>query len=137
MATVYANLGSNLGNRKELIEKALEIIGDTFGYYCTSEFVESEPWGFDSTNLFLNVGVAFRSYREPEEILDILQSIERRLSDVAHRNPEGKYKDREIDIDIMAIDDLRYNSSRLTLPHPHLQSRPFFLLPLKELLPST
>ena len=133
MAIVYANIGSNLGQRKVLIEKALDLIGDTFGYYCISEFVESEPWGFDSTNLFLNVGVAFKTTLEPEQVLLTLQSIEKAISSVAHRDSVGNYKDREIDIDIMAIDDMVYRSERLILPHPHLHEREFFLLPLKEL----
>lgn len=133
MAIVYANIGSNLGQRKVLIEKALGLIGDTFGYYCISEFVESEPWGFDSTNLFLNVGVAFKTTLEPEQVLLTLQGIEKAISSVAHRDSEGNYKDREIDIDIMAIDDMVYRSERLILPHPHLHEREFFLLPLKEL----
>lgn len=135
MAVVYANIGSNLGDRKVLIEKALTLIGDTFGYYCISNFFESEPWGFDSKNLFMNIGVAFQSEKEPEEILDLLQAIEKEISQVAHRDVEGNYKDREIDIDILAIDNIRYRSSRLILPHPYLLARSFFLLPLYELLP--
>ena len=133
MPTVYANIGSNLGDKKALIEKALESIGETFGYYCISEFVESEPWGFDSTNSFLNIGVAFQSSLPPERILDELQRIEREISCVKHRDSQGNYQDREIDIDIMAIDNISYHSSRLTIPHPHLQERDFFIKPLQQL----
>lgn len=46
MTIIYINIGSNLGNRKSLIERALGKIGDNFGYYCISGFVDSEPWGF-------------------------------------------------------------------------------------------
>lgn len=136
MAIVYANIGSNLGDRKALIDKALDCIGEKFGYYCISRFVESEPWGFDSANRFLNVGVAFKSDLHPEIILDILQDLEKTISNVAHRDDQGKYKDREIDIDIMAIDDIHYSSPRLQLPHSHLRERDFFLNPFKELLTS-
>ena len=137
MAIVYANIGSNLGNRRKLIESALRLIADKFGFYCVSEFVESEPWGFDSTNSFLNIGVAFKSKLHPEKILLLLQEIERTVSNVPHRDESGNYKDREIDIDIMAIDNMEYLSSSLQLPHPHLYQRPFFLGPLRELVPET
>lgn len=133
MAIVYLNIGSNLGNRKFLIERALEKIGDNFGYYCTSGFVDSDPWGFDSTNRFLNVGAAFKSELDPETVLDILQGIEREISSVAHRDSYGNYQDREIDIDIMAIDNIEYHSDRLHIPHLHLYERDFFLIPLQEL----
>lgn len=135
MAIVYVNIGSNLGNRRALIEATIEKIAETFGFYCKSEFVESEPWGFESTNSFLNIGLAFKSSLSPEEILDKLQTIEKEISKVPHRDVKGKYKDREVDIDIMAIDDLAYRSERLQVPHPHLYERDFFMLPLLELNP--
>lgn len=135
MATVYLNIGSNLGDRKELIEKAISQIGEIFGYYCISEFVESKPWGFDSINSFLNIGIAIKSELNPEEILDRIQSIERNISLVSHRDKKGNYKDREIDIDIMAIDEIKYESTRLQIPHPHLLERDFFMTPLKQLSP--
>lgn len=136
MAVVYANIGSNLGNREALIQRALDKIGEKFGYYCISGLMESAPWGFESSNRFLNIGVAFKSNLHPEEILKILQEIETSVSDVSHRDEKGNYKDREIDIDIMSIDTLRYNSATLTLPHPHLMERDFFFIPLRELNPT-
>ena len=135
MAIVYVNIGSNLGQREKLIETTIDKIAEVFGYYCTSEFVESEPWGFESTNSFLNIGMAFKTDLEPESVLDRLQEIERQVSEVAHRDSTGHYKDREIDIDIMAIDTLLYDSSRLSLPHKYLYERDFFLRPLNQLWP--
>lgn len=135
MAVVYANIGSNLGDRKALIEKALESIGGIFGFYCTSGFVESEAWGYDSPNRFLNIGVAFKTDLCPEEVLVGLQKIEKEISEVSHRDKLGNYADRELDIDIMAIDELLFNSPRLCLPHIHLRERDFFMVPLSELEP--
>lgn len=135
MSIVYINIGSNLGDKRAMIEEAIERIGEEFGYFCLSEFVESPPWGFDSTNSFLNIGVAFKSDEHPEEILTRLQGIEKDLSRVAHRDAEGNYQDRDLDIDIMTIDGITYRSERLILPHPHLHERDFFLQPLKELIP--
>ena len=135
MSIVYVNIGSNLGDKKILIEKAIEIISKTFGYYCKSRFVESDPWGFVSTNRFLNIGLAFKTDLPPEKVLDTLQEIEQEISKKNHRDKDGNYADREIDIDIMAIDNLRISTERLQVPHPHLLSRDFFYGPLKELAP--
>lgn len=133
MAIAYINLGSNLGNRGEFIQRALEKISSRFGVCCISNYIESEPWGFESDNRFLNLGVSFKTEMLPEELLLALQSIEKSVSSSSHRDSEGNYIDREIDIDIMAIDDLSYNSERLKVPHPHLHDRDFFLIPFKEL----
>ena len=135
MAIVYANIGSNLGNRYELIQKALDEIAGAFGICCISAYIESEPWGFKSDNRFLNLGVSFKSDLAPEEILYKLQRIEKSVSQVSHRDEKGGYKDREIDIDIMAIDDMIIDSPSLTIPHRHLMDRDFFRVPLLELNP--
>lgn len=131
----YLNIGSNLGSKKDLILRALDCIGDKLGYYCVSEFVESDPWGFDSTNSFLNIGVAIKTQQEPETLLDTLQGIEKSISGISHRDEKGGYADREIDIDIMAFDKGEYKSERLEVPHRHLKAREFFLRPLMELAP--
>lgn len=135
MAIVYANLGSNLGDSLSFIETAVEMISEEFGICCRSEYMESEPWGFESANRFLNLGVSFQSPLHPEEILSRLQNIEKTICSDGHRDSVGGYIDRKIDIDIMAIGEMKYESGNLTLPHPHLHERDFFLLPLKELNP--
>lgn len=131
----YLNLGSNLGNRLLHISRALKAIGEEFGPYETSHKVESDPWGFDSTNRFVNIGVAIESDLEPEEMLRKLKEIEKSISHVGHRRPDGSYSDREIDIDIMATDGGEFHSETLNIPHPHLRERDFFMTPLKELAP--
>lgn len=133
MAIAYINLGSNLGNRREIIQRALDKISGSLGVCCISNYIESEPWGFESDNRFLNLGVSFKTELDPEDLLLELQSIEKSISGASHRDAEGNYIDREIDIDIMAIDELWYKSERLIVPHPHLYDRDFFLIPFKEL----
>ena len=135
MAIAYVNIGSNLGNSRELIGKALEKISDEFGICCLSSFIESEPWGFESVHRFLNLGVSFISTIDPEKLLSLLQKIEKSICSDSHRDKDGNYVDREIDIDIMAIGSLKYSSPRLCVPHPHLLERDFFLIPLMELNP--
>lgn len=131
----YLNLGSNLGNRLLHLTRAMKAIGEEFGPYETSHKVESDPWGFDSTNRFVNIGLTIDSDLAPEEVLARLQAIEKRLSTVGHRRWDGSYNDREIDIDIMACDGGEYHSPTLDIPHPHLEEREFFLKPLAELAP--
>ncbi|MCH5236515.1 MAG: 2-amino-4-hydroxy-6-hydroxymethyldihydropteridine diphosphokinase [Muribaculaceae bacterium] len=135
MALVAVNIGSNLGNRKELILTALDKISLKFGICCLSSFIESDPWGFESDNRFLNLGVSFKTDQNPEDLLTALQEIEKSICKNKHRDEHGNYIDREIDIDIMAIDNIKYESERLVVPHPHLMERDFFLLPLRELMP--
>lgn len=129
----YLNLGSNLGNRLLHLTRAMKAIGEEFGPYDISHKVESDPWGFDSTNRFVNIGLAIESDLAPEEVLDRLQAIEKSISPRGHRRWDGSYNDREIDIDIMATDGGEYHSDRLDIPHPHLREREFFMTPLQEL----
>jgi len=129
----YLNLGSNLGNRLLHLTRAMKAIGEEFGPYDISHKVESDPWGFDSTNRFVNIGLAIESDLAPEEVLDRLQAIEKSISPRGHRRWDGSYNDREIDIDIMATDGGEYHSDRLDIPHPHLREREFFMTPLREL----
>lgn len=131
----YLNLGSNLGNRLLHITRAMKAIGEEFGPYGTSHKVESDPWGFDSTNRFVNVGLTIDSELDPEEVLLRLHDIEKSISSRGHRRHDGTYNDREIDIDIMATDGPPYDSPTLHIPHPHLGRRDFFLKPLSELAP--
>ncbi|MDE7466163.1 MAG: 2-amino-4-hydroxy-6-hydroxymethyldihydropteridine diphosphokinase [Muribaculaceae bacterium] len=129
----YINIGSNLGDRYLNIGKAVEAIERRFGRLVISNMVESEPWGFDSTNLFVNVGIAFEAEEDPEDVLRMLQAIEREISPASHRNPDGSYADRIIDIDIMEAEGVEMHTPILELPHPRLAERPFFLEPLLEL----
>lgn len=129
----YINIGSNLGNRLMNLTRAVSAIEKRFGWFELSHHIESEPWGFNSKNKFLNVGMAFISGLQPLEVLHILQEVEASINPSSHRNADGSYKDRVIDIDIMAVDGVEMSTPELTLPHPHLEERPFFLEPYNEL----
>lgn len=135
MALVSVNIGSNLGDRETFLRKAIEIIGDKFGYYTLSSPIESEPWGFFSGNNFCNIGMTFKSELNPHRILELLKDIEKTISSGSHRDSAGNYADREIDIDIIAIDENVVDTEMLTVPHRLLPERDFFLKPLMELMP--
>lgn len=143
MALVFVNIGSNLGDKRRNLSRAIAEVGRRFGYFELSHVMESEPWGYESTHKFLNVAMVFRSDEEPLEILHALQKIERELGEKlaaergdknCHRDAAGGYADRYLDIDIMTIEGVRMQTEELTLPHPHLRERKFFMEPLQELL---
>ncbi len=135
MAYYIINIGSNLGDRRLNLSRAMRAVGMEFGDFEMSHAVESAPEGFESSHRFLNIGMLFQSDLAPEEVLERLQQIEKEISPEPHRNADGSYRDRLVDIDIVAVDDQVIDSPGLQVPHPRLQDRRFFLEPLKEIAP--
>lgn len=131
----FLNIGSNLGNRKLNISRALRALEEKYGYFEVSKIVESVSWGFESDNEFMNIAVMILTGSSPEEVLASIKEIESRLNPTPHRDAEGNYADRVLDIDIMAADDIIVDTEHLKLPHPHLAQRRFFLEPFAELAP--
>ncbi len=138
--TIHLNIGSNRGHRRTLIERAVAALRSAIpGTLRRSDFIETEPWGFESPNRFLNLGVAIEPDTpiDPLDILAITASVERSISHIPHRDATGGYADREIDIDIIAVDRVIVNNPRLILPHPRAAERDFVIIPLRSLDPST
>ena len=133
----YLNIGSNLGDREGNLWAAdLRLSLDLGLVTARSAIVESEPWGFESDNGFLNRGIAVESRFTPIEALNIIHDIEYELNHGhGHRDADGNYVDRLVDIDIMAIDDLVIDLPSLQVPHRHMPRRDFFLKPMVELAP--
>lgn len=135
---IYLNIGTNLGDKATNLYRAVILIEQHLQCECQlSDTIESEPWGYESTNTFLNVGVALQSNITPTSLLDKIHEIEQQMGSHTHRNEHGEYIDRLIDIDIIAIDTMVMRTPELTIPHPELSRRPFVYLPLKQLAPST
>ena len=132
----YLNIGSNTGNRRDNLYRAVAFLVAGTSGGAVSSIVESEPWGFESDNRFLNLGVKLSSDIEPQQMLERIHDIERRLGSAAHRDADGGYIDRLVDIDIVAIDDMVIDTPTLQVPHPHLPERDFFLRPMMELAPN-
>ena len=133
MATVYLGLGTNLGDKEANLNDAVsemeELIGEVT---AVSSFYESEPWGFISSNTFLNAAVEVDTDLSPVDLLSAIQDIERDLGRES-KTEDGVYTDRIIDIDILLYDDLVMNTHRLVIPHPLITEREFVLTPLKEI----
>ena len=132
----YLNIGSNMGDRRDNLYRAVVAIAAGTSGCAVSSIVESEPWGFESKSRFMNLGVRLDSTLSPHEMLDRIHAIEHRLGSASHRDADGGYIDRLVDIDIVAIDDLVIDTPALQVPHRHLAEREFFLRPMMELAPA-
>ena len=138
--TVYLSLGSNLGNRKQLLLDAIEKINKKVGNVVRqSSFYETKPWGFESENLFLNAAVKVTTKLSPTELLEVTQQIEREMgrkkkTTYNFRQQTPNYSDRPIDIDILLYDDLHVDLPELKIPPPLMQERDFVLVPLREII---
>lgn len=147
MARIHLNIGSNQGNRASAIHRATELIAAQWPdarRICLSPLVESDPWGFESNNKFLNLGVLIDTgecdiadERMATDTLHALQAIEKSICPDSHRDHCGRYIDRTIDIDIVDIEGLVMTTPSLTIPHPRLKERPFFYEPYNYLKNNT
>ena len=142
MSTIYLNLGSNLGDRRANIERAILMLASRYpqSRIRRAPEIQSDAWGFDTVNRFINVGIAIDLPEgvevDPLALLDQVQAIEQTIAPgETHRNTLGDYIDRSIDIDIIAIDDLVYSHPRLKIPHPHAGARAFVMRPMHFLRP--
>ncbi|MBR5436066.1 MAG: 2-amino-4-hydroxy-6-hydroxymethyldihydropteridine diphosphokinase [Muribaculaceae bacterium] len=137
--TAYIGIGSNLGKRRYNIRRAVDGIRrlENVADVVVSSIFVSEPWGYESANKYFNVvaKVVFDVDIEPLWLLDRLQEIERGICKASHRDADGNYIDRRIDIDIIAIDDLVVDHPRLQVPHPLMLQRDFVMRPLEEIAP--
>lgn len=131
----YFSLGSNLGNREQLIMEAVRFMGERVGK-CerVSSLKETLPVGFCSDNMFLNAAVVVETTLSPAEVLKETQQIETELGRT-HKSVSGCYTDRPIDIDILMMGNVVINTPDLQLPHPRLHKRRFVLEPLAEIAP--
>ena len=132
---IYLGLGTNLGDRQENLTRAIEALSLALGTCkAQSSFLETEPWGFESDNGFLNCVVAFDTELTPTELLGTTERIERELGRTV-KSTGGNYHDRLIDIDILLYGNTVIESERLTIPHPLIHLRDFVLAPLAEIAP--
>jgi len=132
MNTVYLSLGSNLGDKKSNLEKAVSLISKEVGKVISvSSFYQSAPCGFESENDFLNAVILIETSLSPFELLAKTQEIEKKMG--RKTKTTETYSDRIIDIDILFYDDLIVNTPELKIPHPLWKERDFVKIPLAEL----
>ena len=144
---LYLGLGSNQGDRELNIEHAVSMlnVGLKTPYRAISSLIETEPWGFDSQQKFMNAVVLYEldlpeGYNAEAEglmILEICKDIERRMGRTGGPQYDEKgeriYSDRPIDIDILLFGDNEIDCPELTVPHKLMHERDFVMVPLNEL----
>lgn len=131
MKIVFLGIGTNLGNRENNLENAIASIGLSIGpVLMSSSIYDTEPWGFQSEEEFLNMVVKLETDLAPVVLLERIHTIESLLGRV--RGPE-QFSSRVIDIDILLYEDMIIDEDNLKIPHPLLQERRFVLVPLCEI----
>jgi 2-amino-4-hydroxy-6-hydroxymethyldihydropteridine diphosphokinase len=136
MARAFVGLGSNLGDPEELIRSALELLGAEAGIEVVgvSSLRETDPVGYEDQPRFLNGAAELATELPPQELLERLLAIERRLGRVRGEGP--RFGPRTIDLDLLLYAQETVEEPGLTLPHPRLHERRFALEPLAELDPA-
>ncbi len=131
--TVYLLLGSNLGNRRANLARALEALAEAgVRVIRRASLYATEPVDFEVQNWFLNTVVEAETELMPRQLLRVVQGIERRMG----RRRMVRGGPRVVDIDILLYGTSVVHSPELTIPHPKLAERRFVLAPLRELAPA-
>ena len=144
---LYLSLGTNIGDRKANLDEALSMLDGTLGvhYDKVSSFIETEPWGFECDDRFVNAVVRYRlDVPRGTDICSLCYSILHKCKEIEvlmgrTGNPEYDengnrvYRSRIIDIDILRFGDFEMNEDDLKIPHPLMYERDFVMVPLMEI----
>jgi 2-amino-4-hydroxy-6-hydroxymethyldihydropteridine diphosphokinase len=134
LRTTYLSLGSNLGNKIENLQKAIDLIAENLGSVTKiSSVYKTAAWGFESDD-FYNICMQIATSLNPEDLLNKIQEIEISLGRKKTNNTE--YKARTIDIDILLFDNEIIFSKELIVPHTAMLNRKFVMVPLAEIAPN-
>ena len=129
MTTIYLSLGSNIGNRKKNLEKALIELGqNNIKEIKISSFYETEPVGPKQRNFF-NIAGKFKTNLKPQELLKTVKQIEEKLG----RTKTYHWGPRIIDIDILFYGKQTIKTTNLIIPHKEIKNRAFVLVPMNEI----
>ncbi|MEA5096683.1 MAG: 2-amino-4-hydroxy-6-hydroxymethyldihydropteridine diphosphokinase [Sedimentibacter saalensis] len=131
MSKIYLSLGTNLGNKKENLTYAVQLLSEKIDILKTSSFYETEPVGYKDQPWFMNIVVEGTTHLSPEDLLVFTQSIEQAMKRVKTivNGP------RIIDVDILLYESVKINTETLIIPHPRMTERAFVMYPLFEISP--
>jgi deoxyguanosine kinase len=128
---IVLSLGSNIGNRLEVIESCVSLIHNEIATVVkVSKIYETPAWGFESEPFF-NCAIVIHTTKSPQKILSQIVKVEKQLGRVKG-NQEG-YQARTIDIDIISFNEEVVETENLQIPHKLMQNRRFVLLPMQDL----
>ena len=133
MTDVALALGSNLGDSRDCLSTAARAIADLPETHlvAASNVYRTPPWGVTDQPDFLNACILIETGLEPEDLLAACKGLER----AAGRQRGEKWGPRTLDIDILWYGTLEQSCAHLILPHPHMLSRGFVLVPLADIAP--
>ena len=133
-AIAYVGVGSNLGNRHKVIQKAQELISahPAVRFLRSAPIYETHPVGGPPQGPYLNTVVEAETTLQPRDLLNALQAIEQRLGRIVSAE---RWAPRPIDLDILLYDELVMAEPGLAIPHPRMHERAFVLEPLAQLAP--
>jgi len=131
--TAYISLGSNLGDRKNFLDKALELLAESEDIKLSnvSDTIETKPLASPEHPNYLNAVAQINTTLPPKDLLKKTSEIESALG----RKRNEKWSPRTIDLDILLFDDIVLNQPDLKIPHPQLHLRSFALNGLCRLNP--
>jgi len=134
MNDVYISLGSNLGDREEMLNYAITTFKTLVDNHLTvSHFYETDPVGYLDQDAFLNCVICLQTTLDPFQLLEVCQHIETELERVR----VIRWGPRTIDCDIILYGSLSLFTETLTIPHPRYRERAFVLVPLIEICRDT
>ncbi len=133
MSKAYLGLGSNIGDSKENIDRAVDMLGshENIELLKMSSYYETEPVGYKEQDWFLNVVLEIDTTLNPHSLLEFCREIEEKLK----RKRIIRWGPRIIDVDILLYEGFKSEEEKLTIPHPRMTERAFVMVPLYEIAP--
>lgn len=129
---VYISLGSNKGNRINLLRDAVLAMDSFAEIMACSPVYETPPWGFVSDLPFLNAVIKISTDLSPQDLLERLLQLEKDSGRYRSKEIQG-YQDRTLDLDILFYGTQIINQGNLQVPHPRMEKRKFILSPLNDI----
>ena len=131
MTKVYLSLGSNMGDRQDYLQRAVEALKQLTDteVKAVSSYYETAAWGLTNQADFLNLALALETQLPAESLLSACQAIEKDLDRVRHEH----WGPRTVDIDILLYGQEIWETEHLIVPRPFMTQRAFVLVPLLEI----
>ncbi|MCK5075206.1 MAG: 2-amino-4-hydroxy-6-hydroxymethyldihydropteridine diphosphokinase [Calditrichia bacterium] len=126
----FIGIGSNLGDRLENIQKAVQLINAEYKILSAASIYETPPYGYTDQSSFYNTVVKIETSHSSHELLENLMKIEKNMGRIRKK----KWGPRNIDLDIIFYENEKSHTSKLKIPHPDYKNRAFVLIPLAEIM---
>ncbi|QAA34032.1 2-amino-4-hydroxy-6-hydroxymethyldihydropteridine diphosphokinase [Clostridium manihotivorum] len=130
---VFIALGSNMGDKNSNLTAAIDKLKESkhTKVIKVSNFITTEPWGYESQDKFLNGVAEISTILSPIELINYLLEVEKELK----RERIIKWGPRTIDLDVLLYDDIISSEEAIVIPHPRMHERLFVIEPLAEIAP--